>query len=138
MTNEMVLKNSQKNLVMPKHYIELECEEMSYVEGGFYLDNTACNQIMFYSVGLLALGSAALKLGWAWLKPKIAAGLCTLIINLTASTAATVIGLVVAGAIAVTLLCYGVSFFEGIYTAQQKGTGVEMSISWFHLKKSYR
>lgn len=136
MTHEMVLKRTS-SLVMPRHYIELDSDEMSYVEGGFYLDNTAVNNVMFYSLGVLALGTGALKLGWSWLSTKIAAGLASLIINLTISTAATVIGLVIAGAMAVTLLCYGVSFFEGIYTAQNKGTGVEMHISWFHLKKSY-
>lgn len=34
MTNEMVLKNSQRKLVMPKHYVELDSDEMGYVEGG--------------------------------------------------------------------------------------------------------
>jgi hypothetical protein len=33
MTNEMVLQRTS-NLVMPTHYIELDCEEMSYVYGG--------------------------------------------------------------------------------------------------------
>ena len=33
MTNEMVLKK-KSNLVMPSHYVELDREEMMYVEGG--------------------------------------------------------------------------------------------------------
>lgn len=33
MTNEMVLQRTS-NLVMPTHYMELDKEEMSYVEGG--------------------------------------------------------------------------------------------------------
>lgn len=33
MTNEMVLER-KSNLVMPSHYVELDREEMSYVEGG--------------------------------------------------------------------------------------------------------
>lgn len=33
MTNEMVLERTS-NLVMPSHYVELDKEEMSYVNGG--------------------------------------------------------------------------------------------------------
>lgn len=52
MTNEMVLKNSQKKLVMPQHYIELESEEMSYIEGGFFLgiEVSAAFAVSFYNL----------------------------------------------------------------------------------------
>lgn len=36
MTNEMVLDRTS-NLVMPSHYVELDSDEMSYVEGGIYI-----------------------------------------------------------------------------------------------------
>ena len=111
---------------------------MSYVDGGFYLDNTKCNQVMYYPLAVPGLGGAALKLGWAALKTKIAAGLVALTIKLTAGTAATVVGLALAGAVAVTIAAYGVSFYEGIYTAQWKVTGCDFSVDWFHLNKSYR
>lgn len=36
MTNAMVLERTS-NLVMPSHYVELDDEEMSYVDGGIYV-----------------------------------------------------------------------------------------------------
>ncbi len=36
MTNEMVLERTS-NLVMPSHYVELDSDEMSYVDGGYEL-----------------------------------------------------------------------------------------------------
>ena len=39
MTNEMVLER-KSNLVMPLNYIELDSEEMMYVEGGVYISYT--------------------------------------------------------------------------------------------------
>lgn len=32
---------------MPTHYVELDSEEMSYIEGGdYYINNNTCNAIM--------------------------------------------------------------------------------------------
>ena len=136
MTNVLSL-NKKSNLVMPSHYVELDKEEMSYVEGGFYLDNTTVNNIMYYSLGVAGVGSAILGLGWSAVKSKLVAALGSIIIGLSTNLAATIIGLAVVGVVAITLACYGISFFEGIYTAQNKGTGVEMYWSWFHFKKKY-
>lgn len=125
-------------LVMPNNFAVVNEEEMTYVDGGFYLNNTQCNKVMFYSLAALGLGSAALKLGWSAIKMKIAAGLTTLVLRLYAATVSTLVGIALATAVAGAIAVYGVSFYEGIYTAQWKGTGCDFSISWFHLKKKYR
>lgn len=46
MTNAAVL-NKTSNLVMPMHYVELDKEEMSYVEGGLYIGQEVVDSIVF-------------------------------------------------------------------------------------------
>lgn len=48
MTNEMVLERTS-NLVMPSHYVELDMEEMSYVDGGAWWK--------WLGIGLIVLGA---------------------------------------------------------------------------------
>ena len=136
MTKEMVLER-KSNLVMPSHYVELDREEMSYVEGGFYLDNTTVNQIMYYSCIVAGIATTVLKMGWSVVKPYIASALAGITSAIFAGSASTIIGVVLGAAVALVVAIYGISFYEGIYVAQQKGTGVSMSISWFKLKKTY-
>ncbi len=52
MTEELQLKNS--NLLMPIHYVELDNEEMSYVDGG--ISTSAVANII--DIGLLAIAGA--------------------------------------------------------------------------------
>lgn len=46
MTNVVVM-NKTSNLVMPVHYVELDRNEMSYVEGGLYIGQEVVDTIVF-------------------------------------------------------------------------------------------
>lgn len=93
---------------------------------------------MFFTGIVTTIGSVIVKLSWAAIKPAIVAALSSLTIGLTVSTAATIVGLVIAGAVALTVAAYDISFFHAVYMAQQKGTGVDISFKWFRFKETYR
>ena len=60
MTNEMILER-KSSLVMPTHYVELDMEEISYVEGGdYYISNSACSTIVGLVCGGLYFGGVGL------------------------------------------------------------------------------
>lgn len=60
MTNVLSL-NKASNLVMPKHYIELDREEMIYIDGGdYYISNNACSTIVGIVCGGLYFGGVGL------------------------------------------------------------------------------
>ncbi|MED3180485.1 hypothetical protein [Bacillus thuringiensis] len=39
------------NLVLPSNYVEIENEEMEYVDGGYYISNSTLKGIVFSGVG---------------------------------------------------------------------------------------
>ncbi|MHA2890531.1 hypothetical protein [Bacillus cereus] len=39
------------NLVLPSNYVEIESEEMEYVDGGYYISNSDLKGIVFSAVG---------------------------------------------------------------------------------------
>ncbi len=56
MTNEMVL-DRKSNLVMPTHYVELDREEMSYVDGGILETIAAVIALLgAYGAGMYQVG----------------------------------------------------------------------------------
>lgn len=65
MTNNTVLSNVS-NLVMPTHYVELDNDEMSYVDGGFYISNGNIWKVLaacaFNPVGATLVGLGIYKL----------------------------------------------------------------------------
>lgn len=46
MTNEMILDRTS-SLVMPQHYVELDRDEMSYVDGGIYVSYNTLQAAVF-------------------------------------------------------------------------------------------
>ncbi|ARV91330.1 hypothetical protein BK727_07435 [Bacillus thuringiensis serovar roskildiensis] len=42
------------NLVLPSNYVEIENEEMEYVDGGYYINNSTLKGIVFSGVGASA------------------------------------------------------------------------------------
>ena len=69
MTNVIERKS---NLVMPVHYAELDSEEMSYVEGGFYISNQQICQVLM-ACAFNPVGTALVGLGLYKLAAKITA-----------------------------------------------------------------
>ncbi|HDT6579418.1 TPA: hypothetical protein QFT23_005712 [Bacillus cereus] len=68
------------NLVLPSNYVEIESEEMEYVDGGYYISNSDLKGIVFSAVGAgasvaaieagiygIAAGLAAAVPGLGWL-----------------------------------------------------------------------
>ena len=49
------------NLVLPSNYVEIENEEMEYVDGGYYISNSTLKGIVFSGVGASA-GVSVLQL----------------------------------------------------------------------------
>lgn len=99
MTNEMVLKNSQKNLVMPKHYIELDSEEMNYIEGGdYWISKSTCITILSITGAVAYFGSiAAIIAGGTALYYTICSLMASATLALSANPVTAPIGLVIAG-----------------------------------------
>ncbi|MGE1026944.1 hypothetical protein ACQGS6_23725 [Bacillus sp. GMs2/2] len=52
------------NLVLPSNYVEIENEEMEYVDGGYYISNSTLKGIVFSGVGASAgVSVAAIEAG---------------------------------------------------------------------------
>lgn len=88
MTNEMVLERTS-NLVMPSHYVELDSEEMSYVEGGLFgkIFSTICLAVV--AVASVVGGIAALCGEKSTTNTII--GVCGIVVGV--ATAGTIVGL---------------------------------------------
>ena len=111
---------------------------MEYVDGGLYLSNDVCNDTMFVAGIVGGIGTAILKMSWVAMKPIIAEAICSIIMALSIPAIGSIIGMAVGVALAVTIAAYGISFFHAVYTAQQKGTGVDISFRWFRFRETYR
>lgn len=111
-------------LVMPKSYALMNEDEMTYVDGGYYLDNATCQGILF------AIGATAAS------SPAAVAALMTSVSSGT--LAATLSGIPVIGWI---IGAYGIwviinsaeSFSSALCEAVLYGKGVEVTIGfrWF-------
>ncbi|MDR3264256.1 MAG: hypothetical protein LBT30_08115 [Clostridiales bacterium] len=60
MTEVMELKKS--NLVLPKHFVELDREEMCYVEGGAYISNGDLWKIVF-AISIVPIPAVLIAMG---------------------------------------------------------------------------
>ena len=123
------VKTKRSNLVMPTHYQELTREEMEYVDGGAYLSSETVNSIMF------AVTAATFSLGFVAITKRnigkiFAKGFASLF-------AVSRVAAVAVAALTIIIGIYAYDFFEGLYIAQQKGTGIDISVGFFRLKKSY-
>lgn len=78
MTNEMVLERTS-NLVMPSHYVEIDREEMSYVDGGWALWKTWAVIGGAFTIlgGILGAAAAIVGTGAVATGLSIAAGVAT-------------------------------------------------------------
>ncbi|MDR3293322.1 MAG: hypothetical protein LBT20_04365, partial [Clostridiales bacterium] len=85
MVQTLELKRS--NLVLPTSGREIDREEMCYIEGGVYLDNSACQIITMATAFLAWIGVGALAvasyLGWSigTVAAAVASGLKGLIVK---------------------------------------------------------
>ena len=135
MTNAIVL-NKTSNLVMPSHYIELDREEMRYVDGGIYLLNSFCATITALSGAVGMVGLGVVCAGGSTVLTALG-GLVSSVKNAIFSFAATnPIALVVVSLIGAWLWCNADNFkclAYDIITASLSGKGVECGISWFQL-----
>ncbi len=111
-------------LVMPSSYAVMEQEEMIYVEGGYYLNNSTCKGILF------ALGATVAS------SPATVSALITTVGSgtLTAMLAGIpVIGWIAAGYGAWVIINSAESFSSALCEAVLYGKGVDVSIGfrWF-------
>ncbi len=111
-------------LIMPNSYAVMNEEEMSYVEGGYYLDNASCKGVLF------ALGATAASnpVTVAFLINTVGAS------GLAASLSTIpVIGVILGGYGAWALINSAESFSSALCTAVKKNKGVEIEIGfrWF-------
>lgn len=108
-------------LIMPNNYAVMNEEEMSYVEGGFYINNTNCKGILF------ALGATAAS------SPVTVAFLLSTVGTATLTTAFAgipVIGLACGGYFAWALVNSAESFSSALCKAVRKGKGVDVDFGF--------
>ena len=138
MTNAIVL-NETSNLVMPSHYMELDMEEMSYVDGGDFfigisLSASFCIALTQYvplsvktgGIDLGTLGSIAMS------NPIISSIVTPILTGVKAALAAIpIIGLIAIGVlVAATLTILGTALYAGSHGKGFK-FGFEITTGWF-------
>ena len=113
----------RSNLVMPKHYVELDSEEMSYIEGGdYYINNNTCNAIM-------GTAFAGIYIGGVTLATAIACGVVTkatisgMIYGIMASVSAVNLAL---GGLLATIGKFALEVIFSIALASCQGRGVNI------------
>ena len=117
------------NLVVPMGFVEIDSEEMTYIEGGlvkFYLSRT---QVVEWTRILNGIaGISGLGIGIAAIKTKlrgVASAAAANIVKMSASIGGA-IGLIAGVIGAIVVAANIVSFGVGLYSALEMGTGVEM------------
>ena len=123
----------RSNLVMPTHYVELDSEEMSYIEGGLYLSYGLMNSFV------LACGKAGANV-WgsigSMLAPTIAAlgGIKSALFTALSSIAAWFNGIPVIGQIICLWALANATYLVGAMTTayiQKKGVDISIKWKWF-------
>jgi len=109
-------------LVMPNNYAVVDEEEMTYVDGGYYMDNATCQEFVF-ALGLTAFSNvAAISVA---IEAVGTAGLATIAGSIP------VLGWVVGAIGAYYLVVQAKDFAEALCGALQKGQGVDISMGWY-------
>ena len=147
MTSEMVLER-KSNLVMPKHYVELDQEEMSYVDGGLFIGFSAskesCVSLFNFVSGSVAkrafAGTSLLSILVGAKKASFPAVYNSVVGLLGAAwgkfsslfTAGGPVGWIVGGVIAVAGLT-AISYLAGMIVCGAMGYGfkIGLEIGWF-------
>ena len=116
------------NLVLPEGFVEMDREEMMYVDGGFYITNNQLWLVLqacaLNPIGATLIGLGIYKLA-AWitaLGAKFGAKIGGLIGGLIGSLIGTLIGAAALGSVALT---YASALIQG------KGIDVSLKYTWF-------
>ena len=122
-------------LVMPSSYAVMDEEEMTYVEGGFYINSNKCATMATYISMLTGVAQTALTvMALGTLAMKIADKAVPIVNKLTGlNFGVKVIGVLLTAVAAIQLA----SFCNGILTADRKGTGVSMKWRGAFTNKKY-
>lgn len=110
-------------LVLPQHYVEVEQEEMMYLDGGFYISNHILKSSLM-AVGINAIGFTLVGIGVHALSKKISAKVAAFAGKIGLSFGGPVVGVlsfIAGGSLAWT-------FSSAVANALIQGKGVE--IDW--------
>jgi len=102
------------NLVLPANCVEIENEEMEYVDGGVYISNSTLKQIVFAGVGASAGVSVAAIQGSIY---AIAAAM---------ASAVPALGWVTGAALAAVAGSFAVAAAQAI----SRGKGIQVGVGW--------
>ncbi len=119
-------------LVMPNNYAVVSEEEMTYVDGGFYMSADDCATIATY-VYFGGFGvTAGLAIAAITNKLEAAGSAIISFLKGLGMTVGNVIGAVIGTIIGVLTVTNAVSFLVGCVTADRKNTGCDMT--WYGVK----
>ncbi len=116
-------------LVMPNNYAVVNEEEMTYVDGGFYMSSDSCSTIATYVYGAGFGVTAVLTIAAITSKLQAAGSAVITFLRGLGATVGGVIGAIVGTIIGVLTATNAVSFLVGCCTADRKSTGCDMK--WY-------
>ena len=122
-------------LVMPRSYAVMNEEEMTYVEGGFYINKDKCATMATYISMITGVSQYALTvMSLGTLAAHLAGKAMPIANKLTGlSITAKIMGVVLVSVVALEFA----SFCNGILTADRLGTGVSMQWKGVFTNKKY-
>ncbi|MDR1905442.1 MAG: hypothetical protein LBQ27_00800, partial [Clostridiales bacterium] len=123
MTDVLVMKRS--SLVLPNGFVEIDREEMSYVEGGLYLDNSTCIAIVATVANLAWIVGGVIT--FAVQSATVAAGIVAATLQSLFLTARSLLTSTLPGAIIASIL----SFWYAINSETINKIGVSIGIAAF-------
>ena len=141
---EMALRTS--NLILPQGFVEMDREEMMYVDGGVYLNNTFCRSIVSFAVMLGCFGwGVTIASGSTAIVSSIIIGAkvigAKILMGLNAFMGANPIFWALGAALVTFTLLNFDAMIEAcvkIVSAAFQGKGVDIYISWFQLQSKVR
>lgn len=116
-------------LVMPNSYAVVNEEEMTYVDGGFYMTNEDC-KVFVWALGVTVTENAAGIA--AAISAMGSAGLASIASSIP--VLGWVVGIVGVGYLTI----QGKEFAESICGALQKGKGVDVSLGWYYFVPRFK
>lgn len=136
MENVMTIER-KSNLIMPTHYVELDKDEMSYVDGGIYLNNGFCCAITGI-LGISALIGSGIAIGASAAKIAVAIKAAGFIGRVIGGITSFLYSNPITAFLGLALTAFFIINQENLLTlagniiyASTTGKGVEVGLGWF-------